>query len=284
MSERSPVSAASAPPTRHRWIARSSRPGYRVLSLAVLLGSAALVWVYQRATVGVPVGAATGIGRWYGLIGTLLFLYLAAYGVRRVTHRGRAGSLETWYRTHLVFGVLATALLLVHCGVAMRTPFLAVLQVGFWGTVLTGLFGWVYQTALKRWLIQHEARPTILKEVEARRSELLARLEALEKEEGGSSRGVATALRHMATVRGQNLWRMPDWGFWDRQVDELLGSGRVGDIPLGAGRLIRELNRMDVLRFYHRLLRWWTTVHLLLTALGVQMVVWHVWMVGWYPR
>src|SRR5262245_5495563 len=146
--------AAPAQPVMVRPEVRSrpARPGYRALSIAVLLLSGLLVWYFLLATRGAPVPAATELGRWYGVIGALLLAFLSLYGLRRFGYSLQAGRLEWWYRAHLALGVLCLALLGCHCASAwlgtptapggrwahgFRSPFLTLLQIGFWGTVLT---------------------------------------------------------------------------------------------------------------------------------------------------
>jgi hypothetical protein len=212
---------------------RPPRIGYRLATLLTWVLIAVLVSYYLQATAGKRMAAATAVGRWYGLLGLLLFFFLAYYGLRRVTYLGRMQSLEWWYRVHLLTGAVALAVLACHCGIAFRSPFLSALQIGFWGTVLTGAGGWLYQTCMTRWLVRNEPRPAMLVELNEERERLLKEIAA-----GGGDE---------ASLRA-------------------------------------ELEDVDKLRAKHRLLRGWTTVHLLFTLFALQMALWHVWMVGSYPR
>jgi hypothetical protein len=153
------------------------------LCVLTWLAAGVLLLLFLSRTRGEPVPAASTMGRWYGLAGAVLLLFLTLYGIRRVVFMARLGSLETWYRAHLLLGVLALVLLGCHSGFGVRSLFLGALQLSFWGSVLTGAVGWGYQTALTRWMVRHEYRPTILRELDATRDALARRLEeALEAE------------------------------------------------------------------------------------------------------
>jgi hypothetical protein len=270
-----------------------STAGYQILSAVTLVLCAVLLAVYLKAVGSDPIPARTQLGRVYGLVGFLLLLVLAAYGARRYAYHVRLMPLEWWYRAHLLLGLLALTLLGCHSGFALRSPFLAVLQVSFWGVVLTGVLGWAYQSALKSWMVRHEYRPTILKELDGALALVRARVEreigALETE--AAAKGsislqtlVTQLLERMRRARSQHLLRFPDHTFWESQVEGLFQKFGLGDLSQEVQLLVVELNHLEVLRWYHVVLRSWTTLHLLFTFLAVQMMLWHVWMVSWYPR
>jgi len=298
----------SGAPAELRVHARPWRPTYRLLTLAAWVLCAYLIWYYLEHTGAAEVPAATQVGRWYGLIGSVLFGFLAFYGLRRVAYRTSIGRLEWWYRTHLVLGLVALVILACHSGFAFRSWFLGALQVGFWGAVLTGAVGWAFQTAFKQWMVAHEERPTVLKELDARAEQLLQRLSAscasasavaasaeMHPTPGGladppeeapalTQETLNRILQQMSTRRFSQLSYFPGWDFWDGQVEESLLNSGLESLPADQRQWLRELNRTEVQRSYHRALRWWTTVHLLFTALGVQMMIWHILSVAGSPR
>jgi hypothetical protein len=264
---------------------RPRRPGYRLLSVLTLLGCAALVWYFLQATAGAKVPAATLVGRWYGICGALLFLVGALYNVRHQIYRQRIGSLELWYRAHLVFGAVAIAVLGCHSGFAVRSAFLGALQVGFWGTVLTGAVGCAWQTAFKRWLLRNEWRPLVRSEIERERTAILRRLTEL-SEADLAERGklMEQAQQRLARLRSGALLRFPAPDFWDAEARRILEEPSFQELNSAEREQLVELNRLEVQRNYHRRLRAWTSVHLLFTVLGVQLVLWHIWMVAVHPR
>lgn len=297
----------SAPKPRVQY--RRYRSSYALLTLAALAFSAWLVWLFYDRTRGTAIPAATEIGRWYGLVGVALFVFLALYGLRRIGYRQRAGSLEFWYRTHLVLGLVALALVGAHSAsaflgaqaagygpgpiaalrYAFRSPFLGVLQIGVWGVMATGILQWVLQSTLKQWMIRNESRPTILMELNESRARLLAELQLLTGEDDTKSAlasqfkqdALARATQQMALGRMAGVWLFRDVAYWEKQLER---TEEVSGLNPEARHLLRELNRVEVLRFYHKLIRFWTTVHLLFTGLVVQMMAWHVYLVSFRPR
>jgi hypothetical protein len=86
----------------------------------------------------------------------------------------------------------------------------------------------------------------------------------------------------MAARRLGNIWRLPDWRFWEQQLDSICSG--LTQLPKEAREPIQQLNRIEVLRSYHKGLRVWTNLHLVLAGIGVQMMLWHVYMVMFWPR
>jgi hypothetical protein len=268
-----------------------------VLAIGTIVMCIVLTAYFLSATSGTHVPAATQIGRWYGLAGALLFTFGALYSVRHPVYRKRAGSLEWWYRAHLVLGSVALVLLGCHSGVQVRSGFLALLQIGFWGTVLTGVGGWAWQTALRRWLIRNEWRPLVLKELDRERAELLRRLgpvEGLGKSVTGEmgvsveastrDRVVKEAQRGLEQLRTGLLWRFPAALAWDGEATRLLGEPEMQELTPADRKLLLEWQRVEVQRAYQHLLRGWTHFHLIFTVVGVQLMLWHIWMVAVFPR
>ena len=231
---------------------RPRRRAYRLLALMLLAVSGALAVHYFEATEGAPVRAATQLGRIYGLVSAVLFALLSLYGLRRLYYRQRLGSLELWYRAHLVLGTVALAAAGCHAGFAFRSPFLTLLQIGFWGTVATGIFGWGYQTLLKRWMTRNEFRPTVMTELELAGAQLRRRL-ARYAAEGGPDhsalearlleQAIRGALARMALRRFFHSWRLPGWAFWEREIEAATSGGPLRELPDEPRRLVAELNR-----------------------------------------
>lgn len=268
---------------------RPRRAGYRALAIGTLAVCTLLAAYFLSATTGSQVPAATQIGRWYGLAGALLFIFGAFYSVRRPVYRKRAGSLEWWYRAHLVLGVVALVLLGCHSGIHVRSGFLALLQIGFWGTVLTGVGGWVWQSVLRRWLIRNEWRPLVLTELERERDQLLLRLSATGEGEGKTpnsarNQAVQEAQRGLEQLRTGLLWRFPSALAWDGEATRLLGESGMQALSAADRKLLLQWHRVEIQRAYQHLLRGWTHFHLLFTVVSVQLMLWHIWMVSVFPR
>lgn len=289
-----PVVASTVETARPQFHVRPQRMGYRLLMVIAAVATPVLVWLWIQQTRGMTHGAASQLGRIYGLIGAIVFLYLVYYGFRRISYYTGPLNQEWWYRGHLLLGWLSFVMVGCHAWNLKdwtRSPFLIALQIGFWGTMLTGIYGWVYLTLLKRWMIRHEYQPTVRKDLERNRTAVMAQLEALRAEPGASQSAMAQGMRGAAIDRalGQmklrrltHVWRLPNLQFWEQQVDNV--SSALDALPKEAREPIQDLNRIEVLRSYHKGLRAWTNLHLILAGIGIQMMLWHVISVCSWPR
>jgi hypothetical protein len=221
-------------------------------------------------------------------------LVLALYSARHAAYRRRVGSLELWYRTHLWLGVLALALLGAHCGFHCRGLFLTLMQVFFWGAMVTGLLGWLLQTWVKRALLRHEDRPLVMKQIVKERDaviEVVTQRVAVaipglgerNDPEGAARREVQTALGAIRAIRRRNLWRFPSPGTWKKLVQyhgrPILAHRLDSLAPAESAAILAEIariNQLEVSASYHRWLRGWTTFHLALTLGLAQLILWHI--------
>ncbi len=281
---------------------RPLRFGYWLASATVWAFCAAVAWWWYRRYLPQfrpeQVAASTPWGRWFGVIGLLLFVILALYGIRRIQYRHRLVALTWWYRAHLLLGLLALTLLACHSGFAFRSAFMAALQTGFWGTVATGILGWATATLVRGWLRTHEYRPAVWSELAAERTRLRAELLAppVEKDSGkgakdpgaesapltpaeaaGPGPGVRRALARLAARRRARLWVFADWNSWEREVERA-----ASDLPGDLRRRLVELNRVEVLLAYHGALRGWISLHLFFVAATLVLIATHVYVVAGY--
>jgi hypothetical protein len=292
---------------------RRTRGQVWLATVPVLALSAWIVWFYLRATAGWSVPAATPLGRWYGGVGAGLMLVLVLYSVRHSAYRRRWGSLEVWYRTHLWLGVLALALVGAHCGFRCRGLFLTLLQLFFWGAIVSGLLGWLIQSWVQRVLLRHEDRPLVMAQIARERDAaveaLTQRVKAAIVRESLRSDGegpvptpalegaaldearqeVARALRAVRAVRRRSIWRFPSVATWKKRVQyhgrPALAHRLDGLEPAESAAALEEMarvNLMEVYASYHRWLRGWTTLHLALTLGLAQLALWHIYITTAY--
>jgi hypothetical protein len=297
---------------------RRTRGQVWLATVPVLALSAWVVWFYLRATAGWSVPAATPLGRWYGGVGAGLMLVLVLYSVRHSAYRRRWGSLQLWYRTHLWLGVLALAMVGAHCGFRCRGLFLTLLQLFFWGAVVSGLMGWLLQTWVKSVLLRHEERPLVMGQIARERD---AAIEALTERVktaivraslrsgavgathasplptngiedaalDGARQEVARALRAVRAVRRRGIWQFPSVATWKKRVQyhgRPVLARRLDDLePAESAAALEELARVNLLEVYasyHRWLRGWTTLHLALTLGLAQLALWHIYITTAY--
>jgi hypothetical protein len=255
-------------------------------AITLTLSAAAALW-FWRVTEGFSPRAATPLGRWYGGTGASLMVFLALYVARRGNYRRRLGSLEVWYRAHLWVGIVALALVGVHCGFRGRGLFLTLLQVAFWGSIASGVAGWLLQTWLKGTLLRCEPRPLVMAPlaagIAAERAALSARLAT------AGERDLERALRAVAALRRRHLWRFPSGVAWEAMATAQGGRALAHhlncldpDDTLVALESLARLNRLEVLASYHRYMRAWTTVHLTLALAAAQLIAWHIYLTTAY--
>ncbi|MDH3419745.1 MAG: hypothetical protein OEQ25_02260 [Gammaproteobacteria bacterium] len=95
------------------WYARHAAAlGYALAALVVLVG-----WLGRQER---HIVADTGIGYWLGILGASLMGLVLLYPVRkRVRLLHRLGSTKSWFRAHMILGVIGPVLILYHCNFAL---------------------------------------------------------------------------------------------------------------------------------------------------------------------
>jgi len=91
------------------WYARHAAVlGYGLTAVIVLVG-----WLGRQER---HVVAEAGVGYWLGIVGASLMGLLLLYPVRkRVRLLHRLGSTKSWFRAHMILGVVGPVLILYHC-------------------------------------------------------------------------------------------------------------------------------------------------------------------------
>lgn len=137
---------------------KRSGPLWRAIFVILLIAStASYVWYAGREFP--HGGSAMGLG--YGIIGTLLILLLAFFGIRKRWYRSRFGTLEQWLQSHIYLGVLVLVILLFHTGgrfndkIAVATLILVAI------VVLSGIAGAVLYMSVPRLLTEVESELTV---------------------------------------------------------------------------------------------------------------------------
>ena len=138
-------------------VARSGILWRRIFFILLIAFSASYVWYSQREFPhgGSPWGIA------YGIIGTLLILLLAFFGIRKRWYRSQWGTLEQWLQSHIYLGILVIAVLLFHTGgrfndhIAVTTLILVAI------VVFSGIVGAVLYVTTPRLLTEVESELTV---------------------------------------------------------------------------------------------------------------------------
>jgi hypothetical protein len=131
---------------------------WRRIFLVLLIGAGASYYLYAKNEF--PHGGST-FGIAYGVIGTLLILLLAFFGIRKRWYRSTFGTLEQWMQSHIYLGVLVIIILYFHTGGRFNdriaiTTFVLVAIV-----VFSGILGAVLYVTVPRLLTEVESNLTV---------------------------------------------------------------------------------------------------------------------------
>jgi predicted membrane channel-forming protein YqfA (hemolysin III family) len=137
-------------------IPRSGRLWRRIFVVLLVAVVGAYVWYAQLEY---PHGGSP-LGLIYGILGFLLILLLAFFGIRKRWYRSTFGTLEQWLQSHIYLGLLTLVILALHTGGrlhdAVAVTALALLVV----VVFSGIAGAILYATIPRRLTEVESNLT----------------------------------------------------------------------------------------------------------------------------
>src|SRR5206468_7412468 len=134
-------------------IPRSGRLWRRIFVVLLVAVVGAYIW-YARSEY--PHGGSP-IGLTYGVLGFLLILLLAFFGIRKRWYRSQFGTLEQWLQSHIYLGILVLVILVLHTGGRLH-DFVAVSALALAAVVvLSGVLGAILYTTVRRMLTEVES-------------------------------------------------------------------------------------------------------------------------------
>ncbi len=264
--------------------------GFVLLAFAA---AAAVYLAYYTKTERLALSAATFVTGWT-LLGAMTALGL--FNIRKRFSAFPIGRAAYWLALHVVLGLFAVAMFVVHTGGVWATGFYEqLLAGGFWATALSGLFGWLYQRAVPRRLarIGYEV---VYERVPAELADLR---DAAEKAslDGVAASGQPTLGRFYSETL-QAYFQRPRF-----QLSHLLGTGAAGQWIdqrfdavsglIGGGEqeafdalkiAARRKAQVDAHYALQRSLKLWVAVHVVLTSATLTLAVWHLILVYVYAR
>jgi hypothetical protein len=271
--------------------ANSTAPfGY---TLAAIAAAVLVALAYYSRDQRLALSDATFLTGWV-LLGSMVSLGL--FNIRKRLSALPLGRAAYWLALHVVVGLFAVGMFIVHTGGIWPTGMYEQILAGlFWATALSGLFGWLYQRAIPKRLtrvgyeVMYERVP----------AEIAALRETAEQAalDGVSSSGQPTL--------GRFYTETVDWYFQRPRFEwsHILGSGaalqwidqRFGAVQrLIGGQEEDALNtieaaarrKLSVDAHYalQRSLKLWVAVHVVLTAAVLSLAVWHLILVHVYAR
>ena len=258
----------------------------------LLLFAATAVYFWDAAREFPHGGSPLGIT--YGILGSLLILLLAFFGIRKRWYRSTFGTLEQWLQSHIYLGVLVLVILLYHTGGRFndRIAVTALLLVAI--VVASGIFGAVLYVTVPRMLTEVESDLTV--------GELSEQLNQLGKQMARIASGKSSAFQRIhAQLMASSTpgwlagWRLlvtprrpaaPDAGNWA----DLLGLAPKNEEDDLRQLLIVSRQRGELLirlmyqQRYKNVLDAWLYVHIPFTIALLVFAVVHVVAVFYYGR
>jgi hypothetical protein len=137
---------------------------------AVLATVAAVVWYgWEAAGRSRWPGGSSLVGLTYGVLAGGIIVFECLLGLRRTSLFRTSrwlGSAQLWMKAHIWLGLLAVPLIVMHSGLSWG-GWLSTLVAGVFALVTaSGLFGWLMQNLIPRWLIEAVPAETIHSQIE----------------------------------------------------------------------------------------------------------------------
>lgn len=297
---------AGAPKSpRYSWLGRRASPALRVACVIMLLLGAALIVVYlaylrgsSDASPDGPLGVAFAVG------GTALFVLVGAgYVVRKRVLRGRSGGLQTVLSWHIVLGVLALALILMHAAGNFHPRSGTFALYGLVAVVISGFVGRAIDCFCPRIAAMASLRAVRTEDTmrerlhRHKRSERAARLAADRSD--ARNPWAASFPPHQPAPQRAPAWDDAQWdlAYYDQprgghslptalRLDHASARAQSRpDIPVVTpmpsaeerARLSAEILRAtERMRFAVALVRVWRHVHRLVCVVTVGLIIWHL--------
>lgn len=263
--------------------------------LAAVSGSVAWAWMHRADTL---LRAERGPGYFIGIAGALMMVALLGYPLRKRLRFMRGwGAATTWFRWHMILGIVGPALIVIHSDFSLQSTnatvaFVSMLTVAGSGLVGRYLYGQVHRGLYGQRL---EAR-TLREEATGSRDRLAgglaasaawqAEVERFEADTLTPTRTLGQALARALSVGGSirrsrkvalaliddALRRQAEADHWD--VPALKASRREARRQLGD--YYRAVRRAASLGLYERLFSLWHVLHVPLFVILVLTVIIHV--------
>ena len=274
------------------------RPLERLLPFvfaAAVTGALAFGWITREEQ---HLSPEEGIGYWLGIVGAATMLMLLLYPLRkRFKSLRHLGSVKTWFRAHMLMGILGPTLILFHANFTLNSLNATVATLAMLVVVMSGLIGRYLYARIHMGLYGQRAET----------QQLLADLAALKSVLGTDTGGNEAFARELAALEGclPNLnagavataWQIFRIGPRSRRIVRRLTTLADDAIRLGAKRygwsrrmrrermaLVREhltvfraaILKTATLAFYTRLFSLWHHLHLPLFVVLIGAAILHV--------
>lgn len=160
-----PLARSKAEPAQTRKARDKRAPSlwpvvWSTLYVVVLLGVLAAAYAVREEEYIIP---KHGAGYWIGILGGLILLSLLLYPVRKKNAReAKYGSVSTWFRLHMILGVLGPVLILLHSNFQLKSVNATVATVIMLTVVASGIIGRFLYRRVHKGLYEKKAEVTAL--------------------------------------------------------------------------------------------------------------------------
>lgn len=258
--------------------------------LGIIALTLATLWALGRYGYETPITGTWLTMRWAtGLVGLLGIAGVMSYSMRRQVYRRRAGALRYWMLAHVYLGVAAGIIILLHGGTTTGGMLTTALHLSFDLTVASGLFGIACYFVVPRIMTSIEGEPLLIEDLEGRRDELRAALDAV-----GATGEAGAPLRRLIVERVKPrfgsfvyLWRqyvrpaglkalLADARAEFRDEADRLEDREDRAAFMEAVEVAATLRRVESLILLHRLLKLWLAPHVVSTSLMLALMLVHI--------
>jgi hypothetical protein len=155
--------AASSPAMRPKQLKASQKSKSSIPTLAfsaAVLATLAWAWNQSDEQVIVP---DEGIGYWIGIAGSVMMLILVLYPVRKAyAKEQRYGRIATWFKSHMVMGILGPTLVILHSNFEFKAVNSIVATIAMLTVVASGIFGRFLYSKVHRGLYGAKSEAKVL--------------------------------------------------------------------------------------------------------------------------
>ena len=235
-----------------------------------------------------------------GLVGGIMLLALLLYPLRkRVRFLKSLGILPTWFKWHMIFGILAPALILFHSTFRIGSINAGMALVAMLLVSGSGIFGRFFYTKIHNGLYGRQANLKELqddmthsgnvKSVLSFAPEIEKQLDAFRSETSSVSKGGNAGLWHFSTIGikaaflSRSLAKDLHNAMYSQATEKNWNSAQLQRLDLMYEENKKQINTYikavrDVAQFhtYERLFSWWHIFHIPLVYLLVFSGIFHV--------
>lgn len=266
-----------------RYLARAPRLAFHVFGLLVVV---LMIYAWSARDLRY-LQAESGLGYALGIVGGSLMLLLLMYPLRKRLRFMRSWlTLPTWFRLHMLLGVLGPCCILLHCNFRLGSTNSSVALAAMLLVAGSGLIGRYLYGKFHYGLYGEQIRlKQLAEDLDAfyggvHRTGLSA---DVEKELSAIYRGCRQILeRQQQAISLRALLRQRGWLRSRKRHLARVASSTGGELEVHFRALTALLERLAGFRLFERLFALWHVVHIPVFLLMVVTAITHVLVVHWY--